>query len=235
MSYLAFLFLWVIAPTCVLLLYLKARAHLKPQSMLLQWHWVGSAILALIAFLWTTPWDNFIVAQGIWTYGSERVVGLIGYVPVEEYLFFILMPLFNSTLFATFLLRGLKVESTRHERQLLNRCIVLIVGIALMILATSLVKQERFTYLSFTLLWFVPPLVLQWFFDPRVLLQKLRLIIVATILPTLYFSLADTFAITDGIWSIHPMTRTGWEIGNLPFEEIFFFFITRYSYNLHSI
>jgi lycopene cyclase domain-containing protein len=226
MSYLAFLLLWVVAPACGLFLYLKARAHLKSQSMLLQWHWVGSAILALIAFLWTTPWDNFIVAQGIWSYGAERVIGVVGYVPLEEYLFFILMPLFNCTLFATLLLRGLKVESTRRERQLGSRCIVLIVGIMLMILAASLVKQERFTYLSYTLLWFVPPLVLQWFFDPRLLLQKLGLIIVATILPTLYFSIADAFAIADGIWSIQQITRTGWELGHLPFEETFFFFIT---------
>ena len=223
MSYLAFLLLWVVAPTCVLFLHLKERAHLKSH---LQWHWIGSALLALIALLWTTPWDNFIVAQGIWSYKAERVIGVMGYVPVEEYLFFILMPLFNSTLFATLLLRGLKVESTRRERQLGSRCIVLMVGILLMILAASLAKQERFTYLSFTLLWFVPPLVLQWFFDPRVLLQKLRLIIVATILPTLYFSFADAFAIADEIWSIQQMTRTGWELGHLPLEETFFFFIT---------
>ncbi|MGB0184274.1 MAG: lycopene cyclase domain-containing protein [Opitutales bacterium] len=226
MSYLTFLLLWVVAPTCFLLLYLKARAHLKPQSMLLQWHWVGSAILALIAFFWTTPWDNFIVARGIWSYGAERVIGVMGYVPLEEYLFFILMPLFNSTLFATLFLRGLKVESTWRERQIGSRAIVLVAGILLMLLAASLLKQERFGYLSFTLLWFVPPLVLQWFFDPRALQQKLGLILAATLLPTLYFSIADAFAIADGIWSINPMTRTGWEMGHLPFEETFFFFIT---------
>ena len=49
---------------------------------------------------------------------------------------------------------------------------------------------------------------------------------ITTLVPTLYFSLADTWAINEGIWTIHEATRTGWEIGSLPFEEAFFFFIT---------
>jgi lycopene cyclase domain-containing protein len=226
MSYLTFLLLWVVAPTLLLLFYLGTSRLLKSQSIPLRWHWVGTAILAGVAFFWTAPWDNFIVASGIWSYGPERVLAVIGYVPLEEYLFFILMPLFNSVLFAALLLRGLRVKSSWREPQTVSRLIALIVGILLMLLAAILHVQERFAYLSLTLLWFIPPLVLQWCFDPSVLRQGLALILVATFLPTFYFSIADAFAIASEIWSINPITRTGWEVWHLPFEEIFFFFIT---------
>ena len=44
----------------------------------------------LLALLYTTPWDNYLVATSVWWYDPALVVGTtLGYVPVEEYLFFI--------------------------------------------------------------------------------------------------------------------------------------------------
>ena len=226
MTYLSFLLGWLVVPTLCLLLYLKMRASLKSRSMLLGWHWAGTAILSALAFFWTTPWDNAIVARGIWSYGADRVLAVIGYVPLEEYCFFILMPLFNSTLFAVLFLRELKVESNWRAPQTGGRSLALITGALLMLLAGKLLSVEPCTYFALTLLWFLPPLVLQWCFDPFTLWQKRRILLGATVLPTLYFSIADAFAIAAGIWSIHSATRTGLELGNLPFEEAFFFFIT---------
>jgi lycopene cyclase domain-containing protein len=49
-----------------------------------------TAILATVAFVWTTPWDNYLVKSGVWGYGNnDRVLYVIGFVPVEEYCFFI--------------------------------------------------------------------------------------------------------------------------------------------------
>ncbi len=47
-------------------------------------------VIAVIAFLYTTPWDNFLVANNIWYYGTDRVIGIIGHVPFEEYAFFLI-------------------------------------------------------------------------------------------------------------------------------------------------
>jgi lycopene cyclase domain-containing protein len=52
------------------------------------------------------------------------------------------------------------------------------------------------------------------------------LILVATFIPTAYFSLVDGFAIQDGIWTIHTATRTGLDLFGLPMEEALFFFTT---------
>ncbi len=225
MSYLTFLIFLVLIPAFVLLLVFQIRAKKSGDRGQGQWHWKGTVLLASIAFVWTTPWDNYIVAKEVWSYGADRVLAVIGYVPLEEYLFFVLMPLFNSTLIACLFSGSLTGESTWRERQALSRVIAIGMGALLMCVAGLLQVKESFTYLSLILFWFVPPLVLQWVFDPQSLTRKLGVLLPATLLPTLYFSIVDAFAIREGIWTIHDATRSGWELGSLPFEEAFFFFI----------
>ena len=62
-------------------------------------------------------------------------------------------------------------------------------------------------------------------FDPQVLIHKIDVLLPATLLPTLYFSLVDAFAIRAGIWTTCCHLKGGWEFGSLPFEEAFFFLI----------
>src|SRR5512134_2281147 len=53
--------------------------------------WAAIGIHILLAVVYTTPWDNYLVATGVWYYNPELVTGwVIGYVPIEEYTFFIL-------------------------------------------------------------------------------------------------------------------------------------------------
>ncbi|CAI8364835.1 MAG: Uncharacterised protein [Opitutia bacterium UBA7350] len=225
MSYLVFLIFFVGLPALGMIALCKFRFSKHEIFKRSKWHWKGTFILAAIAFFWTTPWDNYIVAKEIWSYGTDRVLAVIGYVPLEEYLFFLLMPLFNSAFLASLFLNRLASLSTWRERQVKARAIAVGTGLGLMFAAYLLQSKESFTYLSLILFWFVPPLVLQWIFDPQVLLLKFRILLPATLLPTLYFSIVDAVAIRDGIWTIHPATRTGWEWGMLPFEEAFFFFV----------
>ncbi|WWC69263.1 uncharacterized protein I206_103201 [Kwoniella pini CBS 10737] len=49
--------------------------------------------LGFMATIWTTPWDNFILSQDGWTYPTGSIIGKIGYIPIEEHLFFILQPI----------------------------------------------------------------------------------------------------------------------------------------------
>ena len=57
--------------------------------------WPGEVVLAMVAILgivvaFTSPWDNWAVAQGIWDFPSERIRFRIGKLPIEEYAFFII-------------------------------------------------------------------------------------------------------------------------------------------------
>lgn len=97
MTYSLFLILFVILPT-VVLFFLMRRT--------IRWRHVGLlAILATIAVVYTTPWDNYLVATGVWYYDPKLVMGItLGYVPIEEYTFFILQT-FMSGMFALLLWR----------------------------------------------------------------------------------------------------------------------------------
>jgi lycopene cyclase domain-containing protein len=227
MTYLVFLVIFVCAPS---LLFFGVGCYLDRfyanGKRDLGWHWRGVAALAAIALVWTTPWDNFIVASGVWTYGVDRVVAVIGYVPIEEYAFFVLMPVYNGALFFCLykLFAGVSPGARGDLRN--SRFWTVTVGGLIMIMAALLFFfSERFFYLATTLLWFVPPLMVQWFFDAPCLMRNRRLIFFSTILPTLYFCVADYFAIEQGVWTISDPTRTGWDLLGLPFEEAFFFFI----------
>ena len=52
----------------------------------------GLAVIVALALLYTTPWDNYLIAQGVWAYGEGRVVGRIWLAPLGEYLFILLQP-----------------------------------------------------------------------------------------------------------------------------------------------
>ncbi|MEM1221398.1 MAG: lycopene cyclase domain-containing protein [Verrucomicrobiota bacterium] len=226
MSYLSFLVIFIIIPGLIFSYLVWKRARKEGLQRMLAWHIRGTLILAAIAFIWTTPWDNYIVAKGVWTYGTDRVIGVIGYVPIEEYAFFILMPFLNSALFAYFFLAQVVETNRFQKKQTAQRSIAFSFGLTLFALGWLLIQREPFTYLASTLIWFVPPLLIQWIFDPALLLAKIKILLISTLVPTVYLSTADAWAISNGIWTIQDPTRTGWQFGILPFEEAFFFLIT---------
>jgi lycopene cyclase domain-containing protein len=78
--------------------------------------WAGIILLPILAVVWTTPWDNYLVANGVWRYDSKKVWNVIlGYVPLEEYLFFVLQTL--AVAFPTLLvLRRMRDSERAGER-----------------------------------------------------------------------------------------------------------------------
>ena len=51
----------------------------------------------LLAVVYTTPWDNYLVATNVWWYDQGLVTGwTIGYVPIEEYTFFVVQTLLTG-------------------------------------------------------------------------------------------------------------------------------------------
>jgi len=83
MTYLQFLILFVCIPLGLLGWRLRRRLRRLDLVML-----VGLAVIAVVC---TTPWDNYLVATGVWSYDPRLVLNrTIGYVPIEEYVFFIL-------------------------------------------------------------------------------------------------------------------------------------------------
>jgi lycopene beta-cyclase len=250
MTYLQFHLLFIVPPLVVLLTRLpRTAAVYGPRA------WWTLPAVALIALVYTTPWDNYLVYRGIWWYGPDRVLATIGYVPVEEYLFFILQPFLTGAFTYWLLLRAAPEQAvngarvTLHDADpgyggradaatgtVLRSVFVLLptgkraVGVMLYLLATAggalALTYTRSLYLGLILVWAAPVLGAQWFFVAPGVLRAPRLFAVAVAVPTLYLWVADRIAIGAGIWSISPEYTTGLHLLGLPIEEALFFLAT---------
>ena len=229
MTYAEFLVIFLIVPTIVLVGVIEWLGRRDgAQKTGRKYHRLGVSILTLIAFIWTTPWDNYLIATGVWDSPADRIFFRVGYVPIEEYAFFVLMPIFNGAIIFLLLnYSGLSVaKSTWRTKQTKQRIALFLGGIFLQLGGWWLLRDPRGAYLGLILVWFTPPLMVQWLFDPTALLRGKWFVVFGTLLPLLYFALADRFAITQGIWEVSERHTIGYGLPNLPLEEIVFFGVT---------
>lgn len=228
MTYLTFHLVFLLPPIA-LLLWLQRRDGGAPAGRLdpgggRVWPALGS-ILAL-ALAYTTPWDNHLVARGVWGYPPGRVLGTIGHVPVEEYAFFLLQPILTGL----FLFALARRTPERHPEPGGARASARLVGaglfVALALLGVALLRTDATTYLGLILAWAAPIAALQWAVGGGRLLGHARLAAGAVVVPTVYLWVADRIALAAGIWHISPRFTTGAHLVGLPVEEALFFVFT---------
>ena len=59
-------------------------------------------LLTGLFFLVGSAWDSYAVWRGHWFFPSDKTIGLtIGLLPLEEYLFFLIVPFFILTVYKT--------------------------------------------------------------------------------------------------------------------------------------
>jgi lycopene cyclase domain-containing protein len=230
MTYFEFLFLFLVLPLVLLLSIQRWEQHRKGDArdaMSRKPPWLAIAVQTSVALVYTTPWDNYLVATGVWFYNPALVTGItLGYVPLEEYTFFILEPLLVG-MWWWFLARRLNAPAPFSPSTKLRIWPAALLSVLWLIsVAVFLGGPAPLTYLSITLLWAIPPIAIQCAFGADILWHH-RKHIMATVLPlALFLSAADSIAITAGTWTISPAKSTGLFIGALPVEEALFFFIT---------
>ncbi|PAP75408.1 lycopene cyclase domain-containing protein [Rubrivirga marina] len=214
MTYLQFHFVFTL-PVLAALALLQGRTR-EP--------WWPLALITGIAFVYTTPWDNFLVANEVWTYPPDRVWATIGYVPVEEYAFFVIesviVGLVVRLLQARWPAEPAAPNVTARVVGTAVFAVLSVVGVA------CVVAGGRWLYLGLILAWAFPILALMWGLGGHLIWARRRLVAWAVVPTAFYFCLADRVAIGLGIWDITDATRTGWEVAGLPFEEGLFFFVT---------
>jgi lycopene cyclase domain-containing protein len=230
MTYLSFLAVFVVLPLlAVAALNLRdlRRRHVALSSPAIRPALIALLIHVALALAYTTPWDNFLVATGVWWYDPARVLGLtLGWVPLEEYLFFILQPLLAGlVLFA--LARRLPLPRFQPGRRLRVAALlsVVVVWIAAVVVLAS--GWRPGAYLGLELAWALPPFALQLAVGADVLLRHRRRVGLAILGLTLYLSAADFLAIGAGVWTIDPAQSLNLFLGGvLPIEELVFFLMT---------
>ena len=185
---------------------------------------VSLVVIAAIAFVWTTPWDNYLVQRGVWGYGEGRVLATWGHVPVEEYFFFVIQPLLTGL----WLYRLLWSPLARSSRAPSPTARVVGSGlfVALGLAGAYLLRFEASLYLALILVWACPMLLVQWLYGGHHLWRLRRVWFWATLVPTLYLWVADRVALALGIWHISETYTLGITLAGLPVEEALFFFVT---------
>jgi lycopene cyclase domain-containing protein len=218
MTYLNFLLLFVVTPALLL-------AVLFRKQLTRRW-WGYIALLVGIAVVWTTPWDNYLVATRVWWYDPNLVLGIVfGYVPLEEYSFFVL-----QTALTGIMLAGLSQHFVVREFRpapLFARILpaLFLLGITLLMLASG---DRRYNYLILILGWLAFfPLLMQWGFGLDILLARWPLLLAGILIPSLWLTAMDSVAIGAGTWTIDPAQTLGVFLpGRVPLEEGVFFLIT---------
>lgn len=217
MTYLGFLAIFLLPPIAALLL-IEARRHgLRRVSSVF--------LLASIALIYTTPWDNYLVAQRVWWYAENQVLGItLGWVPLEEYLFFVLQPIMTG-LWTLRLARqsGTGIENSRRRKAAASWALALWALSSLALLS----GMDLPSYGLLILVWGLPPVALQLRFGADLLWNHRRSVLPGILVPSIYLALADALAIRSGIWSINPAETVGVQLqGILPLEELIFFVLT---------
>src|SRR5437868_15246969 len=99
MTYFSFLFRFLLIPILIFLAILYWDNNKHPQNndfKIGRAVWIGIGIHVLLAVVYTTPWDNYLVATGVWYYNPRLVTGfLIGYVTIADYMCFVLVTILS--------------------------------------------------------------------------------------------------------------------------------------------
>jgi lycopene cyclase domain-containing protein len=231
MTYFGILAVFVLLPTLVL-------AALVPRDV---WRWLlkregpvnWEPYLVLLfhvvlALVYTTPWDNYLVANRVWWYDPELVTGItLGWVPIEEYTFFVVQTLLTG-LWTLALNRFVFRSAPSFTPSMRVSRLVTFVVALLWVISTLflLLGPKSGTYLTLILSWALLPVLIQVAFGADILLANWRLLLAAVLPPTLYLWLVDAIAIAGGTWTISPAQTTGIKAGPLPLEEMVFFLMT---------
>ena len=221
MTYLEFHLAFTLPPLLVLAL-LQGRTTER---------WWPLALLVGIAFVYTTPWDNYLVAREVWSYPPGRVLATVGWVPVEEYAFFVIQTLVAGLWLRLFQTHWPATHDPMEGDADLTGLRARVVGTAVFLALTAaggamVLAAGHWLYLGLILAWACPILALMWGLGGHLIWARRRLVIATVVPVALYLCVADRVAIGLGIWDITDATRTGWEVGGLPFEEGLFFFVT---------
>lgn len=215
MTYLNFHFIFIFP--VILLLLLRTKLN--------KWQLGSLLLIDLIALVYTIPWDTHLIDKGVWTYPTNAVIGTIGLIPIEEYMFIILQPILSGLWVAK--LANQSIPSLKLPD---NGFIIKMIGgifwFVLAILGYFLLKYDSGYYFGITLAWAAPIIGIQWMLGGDVLWALRKTWLLGFLVPTLYLCIADRIAIGQGIWEITRQYSTEIFVFGLPVEEINFFLLT---------
>jgi len=187
------------------------------------------AVISAIAFVYTTPWDNYVIYSDAWKYPPDRVLAIIGYVPIEEYMFFIIQTVLTS-LWALLCVRWstpcLNFNYDKRSYQLIRWVPITILTIVTIVGYKLVIPGQRTFYLGCILCWVSPVIIFLWYEAGNFFVKKIIPSTFAIVVPSLYLCWIDQLALKENVWHINEETSLNiFIVDDLPIEEAFFFFV----------
>jgi len=231
MTYFGYLLGFLGVPIALLSLVLRLYHHWGLSLPPWKRAWPPVTVIALhvmIALVYTTPWDNYLVATRVWWYNPQLVAGItFGWVPIEEYTFFILQPILAGLWLVWLGYHSRPVRPFHANPGIRWISVALIGSLWLAAVAILVSNWQPGTYVGLELVWALPPILLQLAVGADILWHYRRWVLTAIAVPTIYLVATDWLAISSGTWTIDPMQSLNWFIaGKLPIEEAIFFLLT---------
>lgn len=185
--------------------------------------------ISTMAVAYTTPWDNFIIYNGAWTYQPERVLTVIGHVPAEEYLFFVIQSVMTS-LWTLLCVRWstpcLNFNYDKKSYQLIRWIPILLLCVVTAVGYGMTIPGHNTFYLGCILWWVSPVMMVLWYGAGNFFVKKIISSSIAIIVPTLYLCWVDQIALKNNVWHINETTSLNvFIVEHLPLEEALFFFV----------
>jgi lycopene cyclase domain-containing protein len=232
MTYFGFLVVFLGIPIAGLaaMAWLDGRRGRAIPPNLAGWPFGAAVALHVVAALvYTTPWDNYLVATGVWYYDPALVSGItLGWVPVEEYTFFVVQTILAG-LWILFLARRLPLRGPFASLTVRWRVapVLLLAPVWVAGACVLLAGWVPATYLGLELAWALLPIIIQAGFGGDILRRYWLLVVPSILGMTAYLSAADFLAIGSGTWAISLGQSMHILVGGvLPLEEIVFFLLT---------
>ncbi len=199
--------------------------------------WTHGEILALVLVLvavmiFTTPWDNLAAKWGIWGFPREKYSLRVGYLPIEEYAFFLVQSL-NVMLAVRALFHFMPDWEGGAETEIGKWTIICLgastVSWGIVAMGFRWLRKRCGPCVNYAihLAWFLPVIYVQWVIAPWMFWDHAGLLALVTGAFGVYYTLADLAAVRAGTWFFDEKQITGVKLaGVLPWEEIAFFFLT---------
>ena len=186
-------------------------------------------VLCVVATVYTTPWDNYLVYRSVWGYPPGSVIDTWGYVPVEEYAFFSLETLLVGGLWLALNPRSPHTTFTRpptREGTVRARVVAVLIACVVCVWGVRLALSRSTEYLGLLLAWSAPVLGFQWAYGAGVLVANMSTWVWPVVYTAGVLCVADAWAIGHGVWAIAPSASVGDLVPHLPVEEAVFFVAT---------
>ncbi|XP_053214576.1 uncharacterized protein LOC128397835 [Panonychus citri] len=193
---------------------------------------VKLSFISACALIYTIPWDNYIVYHDAWSYPIDRVLGVIGWVPYEEYAFFIIQTVLSSLW--TILCMRWSVPCLHLNFNPISFNLIRYIPCAIFLVITIIgasigIPGTKTFYLGSLLWWICPVLCFLWFGAGNYFVSQWKTVAISLIVPSIYLCWVDTFSLRQGIWHINTATSIEWfVVPELPLEEALFFTIVNF-------